>query len=209
MRGKPVTKTEIKKIKHLRKIGYSFPEICRVLKRRSSTVYRFARDVVVLPEYIDVLRQKQGGSKKRADKLWKKFGLEAEQLLKKIGKKERLFILAAIYWGEGTKKELGLINSDPKLIQVFVACLKEIGVQARELKISIRIYTGIDINEAKKYWARICGIKTRDILKVNILEGKKVGKLPYGMCRVRVTKSGNYFKLIISMIEFIKSQIIK
>jgi hypothetical protein len=208
MNGKPVTKTEIKKIKKLRETGHSLPEICRSLQRGSSIVHKFAKDVTVFPKYISVLRQKQGGSFNRSKKLWKTAENEAVTLLKKIDKRDKLLVLASLYWGEGTKNELNIINSDPKLIQVFISCLKEIGIKENDLRISLRLYNDININEAKKYWAKICKINIKNILSVNILRGKKTGKLPYGMCRIRVTKGGKSFKLIMSMIEFIKSQII-
>jgi len=208
MRGKPVTKSEIKKIEHLRKTGHSLPEICRVLKRRSSTVHRFAKNVIVLPEYASLLRQKQGGSKKRAEKFWEESRAMASDLLKGVNQRDKLFILAALYWGEGTKKELNIINSDSALIKVFLSCLRELGVKKDELRLSLRIYDNIDADAAKKYWAGVCGVNKKDILNVNVLAGKKIGKLPYGMCRVRATKSAKHFKLIISMIDFIKSQLI-
>lgn len=208
MRGVLVTKREINKIRKLREKGHSLPEICRALKRGGSTVYKFAKDVVVLPEYFDSLKQKQGGSKNRSRIFWERAETKASCLLKKINKRDKLFVLAALYWGEGTKKELNIINSDPKLIQVFISCLQEVGVSKSGLRISLRVYKDINIDEAKKYWAKICGINKEHILNVNILAGKKIGKLPYGMCRIRVTKGAEAFKLIMSMIEFIKSQII-
>ena len=208
MRGKPVTKKEIREIKKLRETGHSLPEICRALNRRSSTVHRFAKNVVVLPEYVSILRQKQGGSINRSRKFWRIANNRAATLLKGVNGRDKLFILAALYWGEGTKKELNIINSDPKLMQVFISCLEEIGIERKDLRISLRIYENININEAKEYWAKICKVSKKNILNVNILNGKKIGKLPYGMCRVRVTKSAESFKLIMSMIEFIKSQII-
>lgn len=209
MKGRPVTKEEIIKIKKLREIGHSLPEICKILKRRSSTVHRYAKDVVVLPEYKNILRQKQGGSIKRAEKSWKIADNKAVALLEKINRRDKLFILAALYWGEGTKRELNIINSDPKLIQVFIACLEEIGIKRKDLRVTLRIYGDLGIAKVKKYWAEICGISIKSILSVNVLKGKKIGKLSYGMCRVRVTKSAESFKLIMSMIEFIKSDIIK
>ncbi len=190
MRGKPVSKKEIQKIEQLRKTGHSLPEICRVLKRRKSTVHGYAKDVVVLPEYINILRQKQGGSAARAEKFWNKARFNAKKLLRKIGKREKLFILAAIYWGEGAKKEFNLINSDPALIQVSLSCLREIGVKEKDLRITLRVYEGINIEDAKKYWSKICKVNSRNIKNVNVLEGNKIGKLPYGMCRIRITKGG-------------------
>jgi len=204
MNGKPITQKEIEEIEKLRKTGHSLPEICRALKRGGSTVHKFAKDVRVLPMYKDILKQKQGGSKNRSKHYWDKAKNEADNLLKRIERRDKFFILASLYWGEGTKKELNIINSDPMLIQVFISCLRELGIKKSELRVSIRLYGDVNINKAKRYWARICRIDTKDILNVNILSGKKTGKLPYGMCRLRVTRSSSYFKLIMSMIEFIK-----
>lgn len=207
MRGKPIEKEEIEKIVDMRKKGHSLPEICRSLKRGSSTVYAYAKKVKVLPEHADTLRQKQGGSKYRSEIQWKESSLLAKSLLRKIEKREKLFILASLYWGEGTKSGLDFINSDPEMIRVFVSCLTVLGVNKSELRLSLRVYDDVNILIAKKYWANICGVGVESILSANILKGKKSGKLPYGMCRVRVTKGSKYFKLIMSMIEFIKSEI--
>jgi hypothetical protein len=35
-----------------------------------------------------------------------------------------------------------------------------------------------------------------EFVNVNILKGKKSGKCPFGMCRVRVKKGGNMLKYI-------------
>lgn len=207
MNGKPITIKEIDQIKNLRQKGYSISEICTALGRGKSTIQRYVKKVVVLPEFADTLKRKQGGSIVRAERLWKESEYEAKKLLKKISKKEKLLILAAIYWGEGTKKELNIINSDPELIRVFISCIEEIGVNKNDLRISIRIYDSININKAKKYWSNTCGIKIENIINVNVLRGKKEGKLPYGMCRVRVTNGASSFKLIMSMIKFIKKEL--
>ncbi|PIP27859.1 MAG: hypothetical protein COX29_04190 [Candidatus Moranbacteria bacterium CG23_combo_of_CG06-09_8_20_14_all_35_22] len=207
MNGKIITKKEANQIKNLRQKGHSISEICTVLGRGKSTIQRYTKEVAVLPEFADILKRKQGGSIVRAEKLWKESEYNAKKLLKKISKKEKLLILAAIYWGEGTKKDLNIINSDPDLIRVFISCIKEIGVNKDDLRVSIRIYDSININESKKYWAKVCRINIKSIVNVNVLKGKKEGKLPYGMCRVRVTNGTKSFKLIISMIKFIKKEL--
>ncbi|HCP08270.1 MAG TPA: hypothetical protein DIT25_00495 [Candidatus Moranbacteria bacterium] len=208
MRGKPITNKEIGIIGQLRKTGHSLPEICKIVGRRNSTVHRYAKEIVVLPKYVDILREKQGGSKKRAEKCWGEAKIKAKNLLKNITERDKLLILAALYWGEGTKKELNIINSDPILVKVFISCLKEIGVKEKDFRISLRVYSDINIKSAKKYWAKVCNVDMEQILNVNILSGKKIGKLPYGMCRIRVSQSGKSFKLIMSLIEFIKMETI-
>ena len=206
--GKPqIPQAEIAKMKKMRMTGHSLPEIRKSFNRGNGTVYKYIKDVVVLKEYAEILKQKQGGSKNRARILWESSALEAKKRLGRIGKINKLLILASLYWGEGSKNDLSLTNSDPDLIRVFIACLREIGVKKDELRLSLRLYENIDIKSARKHWAKVCGVGESSISSVNILEGKKDGKLPFGMCRVRITKGGKSFKLIMSMIGFIKSEV--
>src|SRR3989344_5497463 len=112
----PLTKSEIEEIKKLRETGHS------------------------LPEYHEIWKIKRGGSKARSAKLWSEAKVRASELIGPIGFKERLLILSSLYWGEGNKAELNLINSDPNLVRVIVMCLKDLGIQQNELKISLRLF---------------------------------------------------------------------
>ncbi len=58
MRGKPISQNEIKRIKYLRERGWSLPEIIKVTKRGSSTVFKYAKDVSVLAKYRNTLKEK-------------------------------------------------------------------------------------------------------------------------------------------------------
>jgi hypothetical protein len=57
------------------------------------------------------------------------------------------------------------------------------GLDKERLRVNIRIYEDINAEKAIQYWARIVDIPKSQILSVNVLHGKKQGKLPYGMCR--------------------------
>lgn len=207
MRGISVTKEEIEKMIFLRQTGHSLPEIRKIISRGNATIFRYVGKVSVLPEYADVLKSKQGGSKARARKNWDLSQEKAKKFLNHLSSKDKILILAALYWGEGTKKELNIINSDPEFLRIFVECLTEIGVTRDMLRVTLRIYEDMSEVESRLYWAQILGISEKSILSVNILKGRKDGKLKYGMCRIRVTKGATYFKLIMSMIELIKSKI--
>lgn len=191
----------------LRQTGHSLPEIRKATTRGNATVFKYIKNVRVLPKYKDILKSKQGGSKNKANKEWGVASKKVKDILPSITSQGKLLIMAALYWGEGTKRELNLINSDPELLRVFVECLLEIGVTRDMLRVTIRIYEDTSEVSARKYWAKVLGVSEKSILGVNVLEGKKKGKLKYGMCRVRVVKSAKYFKLIMSMIELIKSKI--
>ena len=204
MNGQRISKKEIETIISLRKRGYSLPEIRKITGRGNSTVFRYIQKITILPQYVDEWKIKQGGSRKRSKKAWEEARSEAERLVDlPIDKKINAIIGACLYWAEGSKKDLSLSNTDPNLIKIFLTCLKNIGVTKKVLKISIRIYEDIDRTQAIKYWAKVVGITPKEIISVNTLKGKKKGKLKYGMCRVRVKKGGNYFKLIQSVIGLI------
>ncbi len=206
MRGKPITQEEIARIVRLRKTGHSLPEIRKILNRGSSTVFKYITGVKILPEYISELKLKQGGSRRRADQAWKKASFQAKNMLSNnLSKEQRLCLLLGLYWGEGSKTELNLINSDPALIKIFMICLKDFNIRKSQIKISLRLHDTIDHKAAVRFWSGFLSIEQSKITSIEIIHGKKTGKLKYGMCRVRVTKGSQYFKLLMSLIFQVKS----
>jgi len=200
---------EVKEIINLRRIGNSLHEIRVITKRSNGTIWKYIKDVVVLPEYKDIWRAKRGGSKAKSNREWQESKKRASNILGKISFRDQMMILSCLYWGEGTKRELNVINSDPIMIKVIFQCLKELGIKNEEFKISLRLFDGINKRKAILFWSKTLEIPAGFIKKVNAIPGRKVGKLEYGMCRLRVKKGGRYFKLIMSMIDFIKLTVIK
>ncbi|KKT92354.1 MAG: hypothetical protein UW94_C0019G0008 [Parcubacteria group bacterium GW2011_GWA2_45_14] len=195
------------RIINMRRKGFSIGEIASVLKRGKSTIVRHVKGVTVSSAFYDTWKVKRGGSHRRATERRRQ---SYDKVLSKIGgltERDMLIIAACLYWGEGNKKEFNISNTDPYLIETFLECLKKLGIAKSRLKFSIRIYEDIDQREAKRYWARLARIKPSDILSVNVLSGKKVGKLPYGMCRIRLTKGNDYFNLITATIRLISGSL--
>jgi hypothetical protein len=150
------------------------------------------------------LKVKQGGSKSRALEQWAKNRDYSRQLIKELSYNEKILILASLYWGEGTKRELNIINSDPALLRVVIHCLRELGVRDSEFKATLRVYSDLDKQKAIAFWAKSLNLPLACFSNVTVLLGKKEGKLLYGMCRLRVVKGAKYFKLIITTIGRIK-----
>lgn len=101
-------------------------------------------------------------------------------------------------WQKATNQARSLVNLN-KLNKIFIYCLKELGVNKENLSINLRLYEDLDKNEAINFWSRVTGLSKEKIKYVNILNGKKMGKLKYGMCRVRVIKGGYILKLLQSI----------
>lgn len=200
MNGKKVSLNEIREIKLLRSQGYSIIEIGNKLKRPKTTIFRYVQGVEILPKFLKNWAGKRGGSKKRKALKEASSLKEAGRLIEDLSHKEKFILLSALYWGEGSKKSFGLSNTDPNLIRVFLKCLKDIfGIDGSRLRISIRIYDDLDRRKCLDFWSRVTGVKRDKFISVNVLKGKKKGKLEYGMCRIRVTKGGDYLKKIFSV----------
>ncbi len=207
MRGRKVTDADRQQIIELRKTGHSLPEIIRIARRGNSTVFPIVRSVVVKEPYLSILKAKQGGSKERARKMWAVAAADAAKKVGKLSARDKLLILSALYWGEGNKTELNLINGDPALIHVVIACLKSLGVKQKDLRISARIFSDMNRDEVLRFWSGITAVPVSEFRTIEIIHGKEKGKLKYGMCRVRVQKAQTFFKSIMSMIECIKSEL--
>ena len=197
----------IKKIIYLRQKGNSIAEISVNVGKSKSVVSRYIQGVNVLPLYMGILKKKQGGSKVRSEELWEKSKISASNILGKITTRDKMILLMGIYWGEGTKKELNVINSDHVLLRAFIEFIKDFGVSKERIKASVRIYDSIDYEEALDFWSRTLGLKKESFFKPEIISNKKNGKFKFGMCRLRVEKSSKEFKLLMSLINNVKEQI--
>jgi len=130
---------------------------------------------------------------------------EATNLIRKLNKKERILIMSSIYWGEGGKRDFNLTNTDPYLIRLFIdGLIKEFAITRERIRLSIRIYEGMNEKECINYWLKTTRLSKSNLVSVNIIKGRKKGKLKYGMCRVRVLKAGNVLKYV----NAIKEQIV-
>ncbi len=199
MRGKALSLTKIQKIKQLRSHGYSLPEISLELKIPKTTVFRYVKNIVILPQYKSLWFGKRGGSRKRKILKEKEAFGWAESKIDNLTSREKLLVLCSLYWAEGSKKDLGLSNSDPKLIGIYVQFLREcFDISGDRLRVSIRIYEDLDREKCLEFWEKIVGVPKENFVSVDVLHGRKTGKLLFGMCRVRVLKGGDVLKKIVA-----------
>ncbi len=114
---------------------------------------------------------------------------------------------ASLYWGEGNKSEFNIINSDPFLLVVIVECLKDIGVDITDIKAGLRLFKGVKKKQAVTFWSEAISLPVKNfVFFEKIQKGHGLGgKFLNGMCRIRVKKGARIFKLMMSVIDFIKS----
>ncbi len=194
---KYISKIKIEKIKTLRAHGWSLPEIHREVEVGYGSVFRYIQGVKILPRYQNIWLNKRNGSRARREKLIKNAHQEAKKRIHSLSKSEKLIFLAALYWGEGGKKDFNFTNSDPEMIRIFISGLREIlGIKQTDIRASIRIYADLDRDVCLNHWSKITGIPIDEFVSVDTLNGKKLGKLQYGLCRIRIRKGGNMLKYL-------------
>lgn len=181
------------------------PEIHKLVDCCYGSVWKYIQNVQVLPKYKEILRIKQGGSKERSLKKWKEAGVKVKDLIKEISQRDLLIFLAGIYWGEGSKNEFNLINGDPYLIRSVIQGLKILKVNDNQIKFNFRVYSGMLETEIIDFWVKFLDINKTQIGKTEFVIGNGTNRLSHGMCRVRVSKGGVYFKEVMSMIDLLKN----
>lgn len=176
------------------------PEIYREVKVGYGSVSKYIKGVKILPKYQGIWLSKRNGSKARKERLQENANRKAKEQLTSLNTREKLVFLTALYWGEGGKTDFNFTNSDPEMIKVFVSGLKEIlGIEQKDIRASIRIYEDLDKNICLNHWSKITNIPVDEFVNVDVLKGKKTGKLQYGLCRIRIKRGGNVLKYLLAL----------
>ena len=166
-----------KKIKNkateLRQAGLSIGNIAKTLSISKSTASLWVKHVPLPTELRAFLKKNELNGRIKGQQIMKAkrelkkkiIQKEAQQTIKNIPKKNNeLYQLyaAIIFWCEGNKKPLNcvnLANSDPKLIETFLLCLRK-GFKIDEKKLHALIHLHDYHNEKKQleFWSKVTKI---------------------------------------------------
>jgi len=149
----------------MRQKGMSYSQIKKKLKVSKSTLSSWLFDMplsekrirelradspIRIERYRNTMRAKKDA---RLDEVYKKVS-------KDIGKfsKRDLFIAGMfLYWGEGTKAQNSLValtNTNPAMLVSFINWLKLFGVENKDLKIKLHLYTDMNIKGSLDFWSK-------------------------------------------------------
>ncbi|MEV4877637.1 hypothetical protein [Streptomyces cyaneofuscatus] len=121
-----------------------------------------------------------------------------------------LFLLGVgLYWAEGTKSKpyrtqerVTFVNSDPGMIEVFLAWLRLLGVDDDALRFHVLIHETADVAGAERFWADLTGAAPSAFGKTSLKKHspktnrKNVGENYRGCLAVRVLKSAELYRRI-------------
>ncbi|MCG2714006.1 MAG: hypothetical protein L6308_04095 [Candidatus Omnitrophica bacterium] len=96
-----------------------------------------------------------------------------------------------LYWAEGTSKgnSVDFVNSNPKMIKIFLRFLREIcGAKEERLRVYLYGYSYQNVNSLKLYWHNLTKISLKQFTKPFIRKGNpnlSKRKLIYGLVHIR------------------------
>lgn len=193
-----------------------------------STVFLWTKDIVLTK--IQVNRNKQvsldrlQASRKRAQSIKKEKYVRRNEvnhnmgksMVHKIDKQNINELIAALYWGEGFKKDrrLGLANSDPEIIRLFIYWLVRV---ARVPVDQIRLRVGVNamfkdrVDRINRYWSSTTNIPLEQFQKPFFQNTKITRVYPnienyYGVLRVRANGQNDTFQKLLGMVERLKKE---
>lgn len=188
-------------------MGKSIPEIMSGTNLSKTTVWYHVRNIKLATDLGKRIRSRQGGSTKRRVDDLKAAQLDAEQIVSMSSEARSIsFVVAALYWAEGSKREFVFTNTDEYMIRTYLLFLRKyLNVPEDDISILIRISDPIKPAHAISYWKKATGLKNLNI-KINHNNVQNKTKTTYGICRVMVKKSGYYLKIMYCIMDAVKKE---
>jgi len=189
----------------LRKQGYSYNYIVKRVPVAKSTLSEWLHNVPFTPnkytlETIGKARVASGNYKHqiRVESL-KKAELQAGKDIGTLSKRDIMMLGLGVYIGEGgkTHRMTRIINSDPRIIKLFIRWIKIcFDVDIDNVVIRLFLYPDSDEKKSIEYWSKQTGVPKKHFFRPTIdnrtnKKDSKHNKLPFGTAHVTVKKLGN------------------
>lgn len=197
-----VTKNNIFKLKTLYyREGKSMSEI--------ASYFKVSIDAVVYAMRKNNLKRRNFSEANKIVFLKKKPSFKKRKI-SSLKRKEFENIISMLYWGEGFKgrgekshPSFDFANSDPKMIKVFINCLRKLYIlDEKKLRIYLYCYSNQNISKTIDFWSSLTKIPKNQFSKPYIKESNKVDNvMSYGLIHIRYSDK----KLLIEIKNLIHS----
>ncbi|PTH86815.1 hypothetical protein C9J60_21675 [Streptomyces sp. A244] len=133
----------------------------------------------------------------------------ARQAVGDLSARELFLLGVGLYWAEGGKdkpydrrENVCFVNSDPGMIEVFLAWLDLLGVGRERLRFTVMIHESADVAGAERYWADLVGADRSAFNKTTLkrhnpkTRRKNVGEAYRGCLVIKVLKGADLYRRI-------------
>ncbi len=188
----------------LRQEGYSYTYIRAKTNLSKSTLSYLLRDVPYKPNKFTLKTVGRARAKSGANKASTKLRSITEARTKAVNdigslSKRDIFMLGiGLYIGEGSKTQsiIRVVNSDVRVINLFIKWLTSFGYPKNNLAIRLHLYPDSNIVEAESYWSLKTGLPPSQFQKAcidrrSLKNRKRSGTHLYGTAHVTVRSAGD------------------
>ncbi|NUQ98743.1 MAG: hypothetical protein HOY79_20045 [Streptomyces sp.] len=213
---RPNAKDDLReKARELRLQGWTYDQIEAELGCSRSSVSLWVRDLPrpkprYTPEEQRALMQEGLARRRAADnEERKKTKLGARREIGELTDRELFMAGVALYWAEGSKskpydrRERAIfVNSDPGVIQTYLAWLDLLDVNRERLGFRVLIHESADIDAAHRFWAEIAEVDTSVFAKPTLKKHnpktvrKNTGDDYHGCLVIGVARSADLYNRI-------------
>lgn len=133
----------------------------------------------------------------------------AAQQIGEMSDRDLFMAGVALYWAEGSKdkpydrrENVIFVNSDPGVIELYLAWLDLLGVARDRLRYNVMIHETADATSAERYWANLVGADHSAFNKTTLKKHnpktvrKNVGENYRGCLTVRVSQGADLYRRI-------------
>jgi transcriptional regulator with XRE-family HTH domain len=133
----------------------------------------------------------------------------AKQAIGGLSLRELFLAGVSLYWAEGSKdkpydrrENVTFVNSDPGVIEVFLAWLDLLGVERERLRYTVMIHENADVAGAERYWADLVGADRSAFNKTTLKKHnpktvrKNTGDNYRGCLVIKVLKGADLYRRI-------------
>lgn len=161
---------EQRQARELRALGWKLADIADKLEVAKSSVSLWVRDVEFEPSPRRTGPRRRGPNLLQRRKSAEIAGLLAEgrERIGQLSERDFLVAGAALYAGEGAKREGAVIfaNSDPRMISFFCAWLRRFfQIDESRMRVQVYLHEGLDLDVAEEHWAAVTGVPRNQFRK--------------------------------------------
>ncbi|WP_086732619.1 hypothetical protein [Streptomyces glaucescens] len=213
---RPNAKDDLReRARELRRQGWTYDQIQLELGCSRSSVSLWVRDLPrpeprYTPEEQRALMT-EGLKRRRAAEQEKRrqSKLAARREAQELSDRDLFLAGVALYWAEGSKSKpydrrerAVFVNSDPGVIQVYLAWLDLLGVSRDRLRFRVLIHESADVDAAQRHWADISDVDSSVFQKATLKKHnpktvrKNTGDDYHGCLVVSVSQSADLYNRI-------------
>jgi transposase-like protein len=193
--------------RHLRATeGASIKEIARRVGAAQSSISRWVRDVELSEEQKAVLVARAYNGHVKGRTINSAIRRDARALAQEEGRQlarqgEPLHVAGCmLYWAEGSRSrnQIRFTNSDPEMVRFFSTFLRRyFHIRDGDVRVTCNLFADhVDRQrEIEQFWLDIVGLPETSLCKSTVntyskySKKKRQNKLPYGTCRVTVSRT--------------------